>query len=171
METTVLEKPKAADKPFEFHQDYDNYDGMFSYKNDKTLKRYHELWKSLQEADLSKFDMFAAFSKEQFEKGLKSIRPLNDGEKLCSLGAGIFGTKDGIKKYLNLIKVTHKKIAEECDPQEVYVYEFNNFESAIAFDGDENAIKIVADIFGIDTARKVKRRCAYYSLDNYGKEK
>lgn len=171
METAVLEKPKTADKPFEFHQDYDNYDGMFSYKNDKTLKRYKELCHSLQETDISKFDMFAAFSNKQFEEGLKSIRPLKEGEKLCSLGAGIFGTRDGIRKYLNRSEEVHKQIAEECDPQEVYVYEFNNYESAIAYEGDEHAIKIVADIFGIDTARKIKRRCAYYSLDNYGKEK
>lgn len=162
----TLTETKTESKPFEYWQDWDNYDGMFSYRNAKTLDRFKELSEQIRSVDLRKFDMFAVFSKEQFEQGMKEIRPLRQGEKLVTFGAGIYGTKDGIANCIAWIDERNKQIAAECDPQEVYVYEFNNYESAIAFDGDENAIRFVADLFGWETAKTVKRCCAYYSIDD-----
>lgn len=161
----TLTKTDTESKPFEYWQDWDNYDGMFAYRNAKTIDRYNELRHELGNIGLKRFDMFAAFSAKQFEHGKKSIRPLRDGEKLVSLGAGIFGTKDGIAEYLAYADDLSKRIAQECDPQEVYVFEFNNHESAINFDGDEDAIRIVADLFGWETAKTVKRCCAYYDIE------
>lgn len=145
-------------------QDLDN-DGMLSCQNVKTIKRYKELLDERDSCDLSKFDMFCAFSKRQFEENRKTIRPLKDGEKYVDFGAGVFGTRDGIEKYLAFSDSIKKRIAEECDPQEVYCYEFNNYECCIAYDGDANAIRLVADYWGWDKAREIERWNGFYSID------
>lgn len=145
-------------------QDWDN-DGMLSCQNVKTIKRYEKLKDERDSCDLSKFDMFCAFSKKQFEENRKTIRPLKDGEKYVSFGAGVFGTRDGIEKYLAFSESINKRIAEECDPQEVYCYEFNNYECCIAYDGDVNAIRLVADYWGWDKAREIERWNGFYSID------
>lgn len=150
---------------FEFSPDLDN-DGMLNYKNAKTLKRYHELVHERMYVDTKKFDVFFAFSKEQFEEGLKSIRPLADGEKLVRIGGGGFGTKDGAKRLFEFYESIDEKIKSECDPQEVYVYEYNNYECCIAWDGDLEAIKIVLSLFGEEAARNIKRYNATMTVDN-----
>lgn len=66
--------------------------------------------------------------------------------------------KDAFKKMF-------EQTAKECDPQEVYFYEFDNHESMVAWDGDYDAIKVVIDIFGVDVARKVKRYNAEHDID------
>lgn len=150
---------------FEFSPDLDN-DGMLNYKNAKTLKRYHELVNERMYVDTKKFDVFFAFSKEQFEEGLKSIRPLAEGEKLVSIGGGGFATKDGAKRLFEFYDSIEAKIKAECDPQEVYVCEYNDHECCIAWDGDLEAIKIILSTFGEEAARKIKRRHATMSIDD-----
>jgi len=56
-------------------------------------------------------------------------------------------------------------IFHECDPQEVYCYEYNNHECCIAFDGDIEAIRLVAGIWGVETAKTIKRRSAFYRVE------
>lgn len=170
-EIKTIAKADTECKAFTYWQDWDNYEGMFAFKNAKTLDRFKELSEQLRNIDLRRFDMFAAFSGKQFEQGLKEIRPLRDGEKLISMGAGIYGTKDGIAKYMEFANSITEMMTKECDPQEVYVYEFNNYESAIDFDGDERAIRFVASLFGWDVAKTVKRCCALYSIDDLMKDK
>ena len=150
---------------FEFAPNWDN-DGVLEYKNAKTLKRYRELRDEQSHVDVKKFDVFFAFSNEQFAEGLKSIRPLSDGEKLVRIGGGGFGTKDGAKRLFEFYESIDAKIKAECDPQEVYVYEYNNHECCIAWDGDLEAIKIVLSLFGEETARKIKRHRASMTVDN-----
>lgn len=145
-------------------QNWEN-DGMLVCQNVKTIKRYKELKEQRSSCDLSKFDMFCAFSNKQFEENRKHIRPLKDGEKYVSFGAGVFGTRDGIEKYLAFSESINKRIAEECDPQEVYCYEFNNYECCIAYDGDTDAIRLVADYWGWEKAREIKRYCVFYPID------
>lgn len=110
--------------------------------------------------------MFCAFSDEQFAQNSKTIRPLQEGEKYATLGAGVFGTKDGIKRYLAYSEDIDRQIRERCDPQEIYCYEFNNYESCIAYDGDLNAIRLIIGLFGSETAAKIKRFSAFYSLES-----
>lgn len=154
-----------TDSKFTFNQDWDN-DGTISYQNAQTLSEYHRLNEERRTADLSKFDMFCAFSDEQFERNSKTIRPLRDGEKYVSFGAGVFGTKDGIERYLKFSDDISRQISERCDPQEVYCYEFNNYESCIAYDGDVNAIRLIIELFGVERAATVKRFCAFYPLES-----
>ena len=107
---------------FEFAPNWDN-DGVLEYKNAKTLKRYRELKDEQSNVDTKKYDVFFAFSNKQFEEGLKSIRPLSDGEKFVRIGGGGFATKDGAKRLFEFYESINAKIKAECDPQEVYVYE------------------------------------------------
>lgn len=108
--------------------------GVLEYKNAKPLKRYRELKDEQANVDTKKYDVFFAFSIAQFEEGLKSIRPLAEGEKLVRIGGGGFGTKDGAKRLFEFYESIDAKIKAECDPQEVYVYEYNNHECCIAWD-------------------------------------
>lgn len=149
---------------FTFSQDWDN-DGMMSYQNAKTLLRYRELCEERSKVDMKQFDCFFAFNNEQFEQGLKSIRPLKEGEKLVRLYGGGFATKDGAERLAEYYRSIEEKIKQECDPQEVYCYEYNNYESCIAYDGDANAIRLIIDYWGEEVARKIVRKSAFYSID------
>ena len=147
---------------FEVHQDCDN-DGMLVYKNAKTLSRYHELCEERDKTDVKKYRCFYAFSKEQFEQGQKSIG-LKPNERLVSFGCGGYGTQDGANKMFAHIQDIQSRIRTECDPQEVYCYEFNTHECAIDIDGDVSAIRIIAAIWGQETASRIKRFSPFYSL-------
>lgn len=153
------------DNSFNYRPDWEN-DGHLILSNAKTLDIYHALNEERRTCDLKRFDMFCAFTDEQFEKGAASIRPLREGEKYVHYGAGIFGTRDGIKSYLAYSRDINDRIAKECDPQEVYCYEYNNFESCINYEGDLDAIRVIRDIFGIDVAHRIKRMNAFYDLDD-----
>ena len=144
--------------------DWDS-DGFLIITNASTLKRYEELEDSKQSIRFEDFNMFCAFTDEQFNLGLRSIRSLNDGEKIRSLGAGVFGTKDGIDRFFKAQRKTDDIIAEECNPQEVYYYEYNNYESCINFDGDLDAIRKVASIWGWEVARTINRLSTCYTID------
>ena len=58
-----------------------------------------------------------------------------------------------------------KRVKQECDPQEVYCYEFNNYECMLSWDGDEQAIRLIIDYYGVETARTVRRWNALNSID------
>ena len=136
--------------------------------NAQTANRYKELKKQHPNAD--DCGAFFAFSSEQFHEGYKRLVELGhikDGDKVIQTNlGGLFGTKDGIDKFIGFYDKRDKLIPKECDPQEVYFYEYNNHESMIAWDGDLEAIKIIIDIWGADMARKIKRYNASKSVDD-----
>ena len=107
------------------------------------------------------WECFFAFSNEQFAEGKKKMGI--EDKKLYDGGAGLYGTKEGIKKLFDDYDAIDKEIAEKCDPQEVYRYEFNNYECSITC-SDEDAINVVIRIFGAERARTVKRRFAYSEI-------
>lgn len=150
---------------FTFKQDWEEYDGMLSWSNPKTLDRYKELTNTHPDTD--RLPVFFAFGDKQFSEGLASLRrKYGEDTKVLSGGAGLYGTAEGIKAVFQFYKDVAKRMAEECDPQEVYCYEFNNHESCIAYDGDAEAMRTVLGIFGEEAARGVKRYCAFYSIDD-----
>lgn len=57
--------------------------------------------------------------------------------------------------YLKYAHDIHKQQAAECDPQEVYFYEYNNHECQ--YHDDTHAYAIIVDIFGEDIAKQIKR--------------
>ena len=85
------------EKKFEFNEDIEN-DCLMTWKNARTLGRYKALCNERDSVDVKKYDCFFAFGNESFARGMKGIRPLNDGEKIYSFGAGGYGTKDGIER-------------------------------------------------------------------------
>jgi hypothetical protein len=107
------------------------------------------------------FECFFAFSNEQFAEGKKKANI--EDQKIYSGGAGLYGSKEGIKQLFDFYDNLDKEIAEKCDPQEVYKYEFANHECSITC-SDEDAINIVVRIFGKEIAKTVKRRFAYSEI-------
>jgi len=107
-------------------------------------------------------ECFFAFSDDQFKKGLKEAGI--EGQKIFHGGAGLYGTKGGIKKLFADYDKIDQEVAENCDPQEVYNYEFANHECSYTND-DEEPINIVVRIFGKERAEQVKRRFAYTEIN------
>lgn len=102
--------------------------------------------------------VFFAFSNKQFAEN-KIKAGIGPEEKIYRGPAGSYGTKEGLLNMVNFYDNKHEKIKNNCDPQEVYDYEFNNHECSYVYD-DEEAINIVIDYFGEDRAKQVKRRYA-----------
>lgn len=150
-------------KPFTVEPNSAN-DGMLDYKNAKTLKRYRELCDERDKCDIPSFGCFFAFSDKQFAEGLKTIRPLEEGEKLVRFMAGGYGTKEGVKQLVTYYKDMRERIANECQPYEIYCYEYNNHESFMSLDGDMVAIMVIVHTFGVETAKKIQRFSPVHSI-------
>ena len=114
-------------------------------------------------------EAFFAFSDKQFDASVKELG-LKD-KKIYSAGfGGLYGTDEGLKSYFERRSKQCEEINDEivntCTPQEVYDYEFANHECGYVCD-DEEAIKIVVDLFGVDRVKsEVKRRFGYYPIEN-----
>lgn len=140
-------------------QDWDN-DGFLVIKGEGTLKRYSELKKQMHAVSFDKIGIFAAFSNEQFKEGydrMVKLGHIKDGDKVYHLAAGCYGTKEGFERLTTYYEGIENTIRAECDPQEVYYYEYNNFECCIAYDGDYDAMEQIILTFGEDAARNVRR--------------
>ena len=110
---------------------------------------------------------FFAFGDEQFEKGLielnKKFNTNLTAKDLVAGFGGMVGVKEDIIEYFNRIDENHKKIPELFSAQDVYDYEFGNYECDYVCD-DEEAINIVVEIFGEDAVKKVKRQYGYKEI-------
>lgn len=90
---------KTLPSGLQYSRDFSEYDGCVVMHNAKTINRYRELQEEKSKHDCYRYDCFFAFSNQQFAEGLKKIRPLKEGEKLVSVGAGMYGTRDGVDKF------------------------------------------------------------------------
>lgn len=144
-------------------RNWDN-DGILIIENAKTIKHYTQLKDEMYHRDFQ--GIFYAFSNEQYEDGLKSIQHLRtDGDKIYRFGNGGFGLKKYINEMFEAYERQFQRIKNECDPQEIYFYEFNNYECCISYDGDLEAIKQIINIWGEDIARNINRIDGYNSID------
>ena len=137
-------------------RDWDN-DGVLRITGAETLVRYSELKESQHNTPCDKYGVFFAFSTEQFENGYKGLVArglIQDGDKVCGFGAGAYGPKEGMKRWMAEADAIDEQIARECDPYEVYCYEYNNYECCIYYDGDERAVKEVLRLFGLERTQK-----------------
>lgn len=157
-------------------------EGALRVKNPVTLARYEEMEHHYYHAKRDDHGVFFAFSDEQFVDGLKhlirtkAIEPIEDFSDLKKLGTiikgkvfewglGCYGTREGVKAYLESADRNRGDVAGECNPQEVYCSEYNNFESMYNCDGDEEAINVIITHYGVDVARMIRRWSVYYSID------
>jgi hypothetical protein len=52
------------------------------------------------------------------------------------------------KRFFKFYDDSRAAIPKECDPQEVYFYEYNNHECMIAWDGDKEAYDLIVGYGG-----------------------
>lgn len=108
------------------------------------------------------FECFFAFSDQQYNEGIAKNNL--EGKKIYRGFGGLFGTQEGIKKLYDDYDAITKEVAEKCDPQEVYDYEFSNHECSYTYD-DSEAMKIVISYFEPEQYNAVKRRYMCCSND------
>lgn len=118
----------------------------------KTTSKYIEI----KNTEPKMHECFFAFNPTQFEQGRKRAN-IPAGKKIYRAEGGLFGTKEGLDRYYKELDKIIGRIPKECDPQDVYDYEFDNHECGYTRD-DMPAIKLVVAYFGEERARTVKRR-------------
>ena len=128
-----------------YYRDWDNYEGGVVMLNAQTIKRYRQIRNTHPDAD--KYGVFFAFSDKQFNEGynrLVRLGHIKKGDKIMhDKNTGAFGTKEGLDGFFKFYDDNLAQIPKECDPQEVYFYEYNNHECMFSWDGDLEAINII----------------------------
>lgn len=134
-------------------------EGHIVIENPQTIDEYHKLKYENHAPD---GEYFFAFSDKQFEEGMKKL----NGKKVYRAKYGLFGTKEGLDKYFEYYNNKDKVIAERCNPQEVYYWEYNNHECMFdPYEGDAEPMRLIIDTWGEDVARKINRYGIVYSID------
>lgn len=139
-----------------YYRDWDNSEGGIRMVAPKTIKLYYEL--RSEHPDTDHYGVFYAFSGKQFEEGRKRLIEkgyLKESEKVCDAGYGLYGTRSEIDHYLDFYRERTEKVKTECNPQEVYFYEWNNHECM--FTDDDEALKCIIDTFGKEVAHTIHR--------------
>ena len=134
-------------------------DGSVVMLNPKTTSLYHELRYDTH-PDVDKYGVFFAFNQEQFDEGYNHLVELgfiSNGDKISMGNGGVYGTPESIKAFLDFYEKRYKEIPTKCDPQEAYFFEYNNYESMIAWDGDKDAYNTIVNLWGEDVAKTIIR--------------
>lgn len=137
-------------------QDWDN-DGYLRITGAETLQHYSELCERQHKIPCRDYGVFFAFSQEQFDEGYNDLVKrglIKDGDKVKRFGGGAFGILGGMKRWMEEAHAIDRQIAEECDPYEVYLYEYNNYECCIDWDGDQRAVERVIRLFGLERTQE-----------------
>lgn len=117
-----------------------------------TLKRYLEL--ANEQPSLE--GCFFAFNERQLKEGMAKIGVSSTSE-IQSAGHGTYGTPEGLKKLYEEMNARDKKITEECNPQDIYKYEFDNHECKISLD-DTPVIELLLNYFTPEQLKGLKRK-------------
>ena len=148
------------------YQDWKDSEGLIVMENPKTVDLYHHLKYNFQP---KMRECFFAFGNDQFKEGIQAQHL--EGKKIYSAGMGLYGTKEGIDDFYKQYEEPERRIREECNPQEVYFYEYNNHESMYDWDGDENAIRVIIGYWGVDVAKKIQRYSVCKTVDEIANDK
>lgn len=173
MEEKEIKTIQTTKGELRYYRDWDNSEGGIVMLNPQTIVRYKAIGNEHPDAD--KYGVFFAFSKEQLAKGIQHLKELgfikDESELRQDRGTGAFGTDAGLTAFFKFYSDSRSAIPKECDPQEVYFYEYNNHESMYAWDGDLEAIKIIIRYWGADIARTIIRFNASKDIDEIIKSK
>ena len=160
MEEKDIKTVKTTRGELRYYRDWGNYDGGVVMLNAQTIDRYKAIKNEHPDAD--KCGVFFAFSREQFAEGYKRLVELGhikDGDKICQdKDTGAFGTEAGLAAFFKFYDDSRAAIPKECDPQEVYFYEYNNHECMIAWDGDKDAYDLIVGYWSEEIAKTIKRK-------------
>lgn len=155
-----------------YFRDWDNTEGGIVMLNPQTIKRYKEIQN--QHPDCDDYGVWFAFNREQYDKGfnhVKLIGKIDENSKIQYCSSGLYGTHEGITAFFDFYENRDNKITEECDPQEVYFYEYNNHECMYDWDGDREALKLIIEYFGVEAAKAIKRYNAAKTIEQIIKNK
>lgn len=144
----------------QYYRDWEKTEGGIVMVNPQTIARYIEIRSG--HPNIERFGCFFAFGNKQYDENLAAaIRAgrIKEGEKLYyhPTVSGLHGTAEGIAAFLKAYDDRDAAIPVECDPQEVYFYEWNNHETMYSWDGDVDAIRIIISYFSVDVARSLLR--------------
>lgn len=64
---------------------------------------------------------------------------------------------DRYKTFFDYFAKRDEEIKANCDPQEVYFFEYNNCECMYAWEGDKEAYDIIVELWGEETAKTITR--------------
>lgn len=135
--------------------------------NAKTINRYRELCDKQSNFTSPEITYIFAGSTEEAnrkcDEWLKRICKTKDD--IVVGPSGMVATKEAYKQWIDNINECNRLIKEECDPNEVYWYEFNNYECPINSEGDTRPIEFIIEIFGEEVARKIRRYRAFMTID------
>jgi hypothetical protein len=104
---------------------------------------------------------FFAFSDKQFNEGIEKHNL--QGQKIYKADGGLFGTHEGITELMNFYGKVNEQIAEHCNPQEVYDYEYDNHECGYIGD-DTEAMKLMCGYFTLQQCLEIKRKSKLNTL-------
>lgn len=100
------------------------------------------------------FECFFAFNQKQFDQGLEKTGL--DRSDVISPGMGLYGSRRGVEALRKFNQETHQ-LMSQCNPQEVYDYEFDNHECDYV-GSDFQAMEFVLSLFPVEKVRKIQRR-------------
>lgn len=139
-----------------YYRDWD-MDGAVCMINPRTIARYMELLNRHPDAD--EYGVWFAFTDARFQAGYARMREagkIKEGDRVCRDGS-LFGTEAAILAFYAAYDRRREMMAAECDPQEVYFFEYNNHECMFGWDGDKDALDAVERIFGKDALKGITR--------------
>jgi hypothetical protein len=124
---------------------------------------YNGIYDTAPDADA--YRVFFAFSEKQLDEGIKKHGYTNHSElRSAGQGTGAYGSPEALKAFFDEYYRRSVRVANECDPQKVYDYEYFNHECCLTYN-DEDAIKIVVSYFGKERVKLVNRKHALVSMD------
>ncbi len=143
-----------------YYRDWDNSEGGVVMLNPRTLDRYREIRDG--HPKIENYGCFFAFGQEQFDRNLAAAvlsGRIKESDQIVYHPhySGLYGTTKGVSEFLNWYHERDKAIPVECDPQEVYFYEYNNHECMFGWDGDKPAFDLIVAYFGEEVASKIVR--------------
>lgn len=143
-----------------YYRDWDNSEGGVVMLNPRTLDRYREIRDG--HPKIENYGCFFAFGQEQFDRNLAAAvlsGRIKESDQIVYHPhySGLYGTTKGVSEFLNWYHERDKAFPVECDPQEVYFYEYNNHECMFGWDGDKPAFDLIVAYFGEEVASKIVR--------------